>query len=349
MLLSGHREMEGSPVRDDHEKFLLAEYEHFADGFFKNEEIGERRIQFFITVATAVLGGVVVLLTSDHVQLSKASLRQIATAALLSVLLLGVVTFGRILQRDRVTDEYKGVLRYLREQWRRRSPGLEDYDLPFRPARHWLLRGSLALIAALMNSVLLASAVAVWYEGGWRWPAAMAGFLVSFAIQAIPVRRRDSRGKRRSQVYRAGAGAVIANERGQVLALKRRDVPNAWQLPQGGLECGEEPFEAIIREIREETGITRSHLRQVVGESPLLAYELPRNCRSQKTGRGQVHHWFLFRYDGSDEAIDLGDGKEFEGWKWTSLEQLADEVVSFKRPVYRELLRLWSGKIGGPT
>src|SRR5213594_1531693 len=100
----------------DDEKLLLAEYSHFGDGLFKNEEIGERRIEFFLTIATAVLGGVVFLLTSDHVRLSEPSVQKVALAALLGLLLLGIVTFARILQRDRVTDEYKRIQRFLREQ-----------------------------------------------------------------------------------------------------------------------------------------------------------------------------------------------------------------------------------------
>jgi hypothetical protein len=91
----------------DDEKLLLAEYAHFADGIFKNEEIGERRIEFFLTIATAILGCVILLLTSEHVSLSVYAVRRMALAALLGLFLMGVMTFCRILQRDFVTGEYK--------------------------------------------------------------------------------------------------------------------------------------------------------------------------------------------------------------------------------------------------
>jgi putative (di)nucleoside polyphosphate hydrolase len=149
----------------------------------------------------------------------------------------------------------------------------------------------------------------------------------------------------KSEYFRAGAGAVIVNRQGRVLALKRKDVSDSWQFPQGGLNQDEAPLEAALREVEEETGITRDHLRQLTNESPLLAYELPEKDRSRKTGRGQVHHWFLFRYEGPDEGITLGDGKEFDAWKWTSLPRVANQVVAFKRPVYRELLKRWGRRI----
>jgi putative (di)nucleoside polyphosphate hydrolase len=78
----------------------------------------------------------------------------------------------------------------------------------------------------------------------------------------------------------------------------------------------------------------------------LLAYELPEEARSQKTGRGQVQYWFLFRFTGQDEAITMGDQKEFRDWKWMSLDQLATKVVSFKQPVYQELARDFRSYLG---
>jgi putative (di)nucleoside polyphosphate hydrolase len=142
----------------------------------------------------------------------------------------------------------------------------------------------------------------------------------------------------RSQMYRAGVGAIVTGSGGKVLVLERIDVPGAWQLPQGGLEVGEEPIEAIKREIREETGIKEINLRLLSPDPRLLAYELPREFRSKKTGRGQVQLWFLFCYEGSDEAITLGDKKEFRDWKWMSMDDLVSIVVPFRKPVYQELI-----------
>jgi len=141
----------------------------------------------------------------------------------------------------------------------------------------------------------------------------------------------------RAQTFRACVGAIILNEKGKVLGLERKDIPGAWQLPQGGLNEDEAPQEAVIREIREETGIESPQLDFLSKASRLLAYELPQEARTRKTGRGQVQYWFLFRFTGPDEAITLGDQKEFKAWKWMSMGALATQVVYFKQPVYQEL------------
>ena len=142
-----------------------------------------------------------------------------------------------------------------------------------------------------------------------------------------------------AQTFRAGVGAVILNKKGKVLAFERRDIPGAWQLPQGGLDENESPLEAVKREIHEETGISIKNLELVSTESRLLAYELPPEARSKKTGRGQVQYWFLFRFTGQEEIITLGDKKEFNAWKWMSMKKLAEKVISFKQPVYQALAK----------
>ena len=143
----------------------------------------------------------------------------------------------------------------------------------------------------------------------------------------------------RTQTFRAGAGAVILNKKGKVLGLERKDIPGAWQLPQGGLKEGESPLEAVKREVHEETGIKAKELELLSAASRLLAYELPPEARSKKIGRGQVQYWFLFRFTGQDEAITLGDKKEFRAWKWMSMDKLTSKVVSFKQPIYRALAK----------
>jgi len=155
----------------------------------------------------------------------------------------------------------------------------------------------------------------------------------------LPIMKKRRKKEQRAQTFRAGVGAIILNENGKVLGLERKDIPGAWQLPQGGLDEGETPLEAVRREVREETGIEPGHLELLASASRLLAYELPPEARSPKTGRGQVLYWFLLRFTGPDEAITLGDHKEFMDWKWMSMEGLATKVVSFKQPVYQELAR----------
>lgn len=139
------------------------------------------------------------------------------------------------------------------------------------------------------------------------------------------------------EYFRAGVGAIIVDDIGRTLALERSDIPGAWQLPQGGLEDGEEPSVAVLREIGEETGISQSVLDLVDEYPDLLAYELPPEARSMKTGRGQVQYWFLFRIKGDDSEIDIAKSEEFADWRWMSVKQLLTEVVDFRARVYQRL------------
>jgi putative (di)nucleoside polyphosphate hydrolase len=140
-----------------------------------------------------------------------------------------------------------------------------------------------------------------------------------------------------AQYFRAGVGAVIINDKGLVLALARSDLPNAWQMPQGGLKESESPVQALFREVREETGIPRKHLEVLDAYPEPLAYELPQKVWSSKTGRGQVGYWFLLRLRGSDQLIDLRNSAEFTAWEWLPFDILLARIVDFKKPVYQHL------------
>lgn len=142
----------------------------------------------------------------------------------------------------------------------------------------------------------------------------------------------------RDQYFRAGAGAIISDGNGNVLALERANIAKAWQLPQGGVKENEEPLQAVLREVQEETGIAPTQLELLGAYPGPLAYELPPEARSRKTGRGQVQYWFMFRLKpGGEAGIDLAPGGEFRAWRWMPLRQLADRVVAFRAPIYRRL------------
>jgi putative (di)nucleoside polyphosphate hydrolase len=145
--------------------------------------------------------------------------------------------------------------------------------------------------------------------------------------------------KEKDQYFRANAGIVLLNEREEVLALERKKIPGAWQLPQGGIRTDEEPLEAAIRELSEETNFNASQV-QLVGELPeWIAYELPAAARSEKTGRGQVQRWFFFRLIPNAPEVRLTDNaaEEVSAYKWTNLPLLTKEVVAFRRRTYERL------------
>lgn len=153
---------------------------------------------------------------------------------------------------------------------------------------------------------------------------------------------------RPKQYFRAGAGAMIISPQGLVLALERADVAGSWQLPQGGLDAAEEPLPAAYREVAEETGIAAAHLTLLDSYPEPLVYELPLRMRTEKTGRGQVQYWFLFRFDGPDAAIDANSGGEFRAWHWTSLEQLLQTTPDFRVPLYRQLGQRFASHLAQP-
>ena len=152
-----------------------------------------------------------------------------------------------------------------------------------------------------------------------------------------------------SQTFRANVGIAVARADGLVLALERIDQPDRWQMPQGGLNVGEEPAEASLRELREETGLHPEHVELVAELPAWLAYELPPARRRDSRARGQVQKWFLFRFLGTDEDIDLtppkGERQEFRAFRWMDLAELADGMWEVKRPIYLALVDAWSERL----
>ena len=146
--------------------------------------------------------------------------------------------------------------------------------------------------------------------------------------------------------YRPCAGFMLANRVGHVFVGQRIDSQHlgAWQVPQGGIDPGEDTREAALRELHEETGIA-AHLVDIIGQTRKpLRYDLPEELIGKLWGgkyRGQEQHWFLGRFNGSDEDVDLEahDPPEFATWQWVEPQQLPDLIVPFKRDVYRAVVR----------
>ena len=139
------------------------------------------------------------------------------------------------------------------------------------------------------------------------------------------------------EFFRAGVGAVVVDA-GRILVLRRKGArDSAWQLPQGGVEAGEDPEAAIYRELREETGLERAQLRLLSSAGEWLAYELPPEYRNAKVGRGQVPRWFLYELAAPRGAV-RPDGLEFEDAAWVTAQELLARAVPFRVPLYRRLV-----------
>jgi putative (di)nucleoside polyphosphate hydrolase len=144
-------------------------------------------------------------------------------------------------------------------------------------------------------------------------------------------------------LYRVGAGIMLLNSEGKAWVGARIDNPaDAWQMPQGGIDDGEDPWIGALRELEEETGI-RPELVEVIAQCPeALRYDLPDEWRPRLWGgkwKGQIQHWFLARFLGEDSDVNLQtDHPEFRAWKWVAPEDLPQLIVPFKRGLYSRLL-----------
>ncbi len=143
--------------------------------------------------------------------------------------------------------------------------------------------------------------------------------------------------------YRRGVGVMLLNDAGKVFVGARIDnTAEAWQMPQGGIDEGEEPWETALRELEEETGIAPNLVEWIATCTERLRYDLPAALRDKLWGGkyvGQDQDWYLARFVGSDSAVNIATkNPEFREWKWIEPAQLPALIVSFKRDLYRRLL-----------
>jgi putative (di)nucleoside polyphosphate hydrolase len=147
--------------------------------------------------------------------------------------------------------------------------------------------------------------------------------------------------------YRPAVAVMLVNDRRQVWVGQRLDnALDAWQMPQGGLDPGEEPLEGAYRELEEETGIGRNLVALVAQAKEELLYDLPEDLIGKvwkKRWRGQRQTWFLMRFLGTDEQVNIQTAEpEFRAWKWAEAAELPAMIVPFKKKLYEDVLETFA-------
>ncbi|AIK95957.1 hypothetical protein ID47_03200 [Candidatus Paracaedibacter acanthamoebae] len=149
--------------------------------------------------------------------------------------------------------------------------------------------------------------------------------------------------------YRLGVGMMIVNYSGKVLICQRADMSKtnyaeAWQMPQGGIDFGEDPYAAALRELKEEIGTC--HVSLIAETKDWLSYDFPEPLAKTLWGGrfvGQKQKWFLFRYEGYESDINLNTPHpEFIDFKWVESYELPDLIVDFKKDLYRNIVHYFT-------
>ena len=145
--------------------------------------------------------------------------------------------------------------------------------------------------------------------------------------------------------YRPCVGVMLVNANGQAFVGRRIDTKEGdwWQMPQGGVDEGEDLRDAALRELHEETGVTEENVTILKRIDEPIRYDLPEDLIGKLWNgqyRGQEQVWYLARFTGSDEDVDLNahDPAEFCDWKWVEVDALPEMIIPFKKRVYRTVV-----------
>jgi putative (di)nucleoside polyphosphate hydrolase len=143
--------------------------------------------------------------------------------------------------------------------------------------------------------------------------------------------------------YRPGVGVMLVNADNLVFVGQRIDSTlDAWQMPQGGVDEGEDPDDAVLRELEEETGIAPHLVSHIARGAEPFDYDLPADLIAnvwKGRFRGQRQHWYLLRFHGGDNDVNIAtDHPEFDKWQWVEPAALVDLIVPFKRDLYAAIV-----------
>jgi len=150
--------------------------------------------------------------------------------------------------------------------------------------------------------------------------------------------------KKPDHLYRKGVGIMLINEHKQIFVGKRIDNhSNAWQMPQGGIDDGENEDLAVMRELYEETGVTENNIQIISKSNNYFYYNLPYNLQKKFwDGRyiGQKQRWYLLKFFGDDNQINLSvHSPEFSNWQWVDKQNLINLIVNFKQDLYKQVIQ----------
>lgn len=322
-----------SNSKEDIKELLLEDYKYLQTSFWKNEETGETRVRFYITLVTAVLAAVATLLTKQPKLLSDDLVLYISITSLFTLLLFGIVTLLRIIKRNQVTDGYKKDMDEIRKRFRQyydENEILTDY-LPFRgsvvkapPIRKL---GGLSHTVSVINSVVAAVLIglpSLSYGLGYAIVISLVSIVLFMLIQYLYIKREGHCNK--VALYRPDythAGGIVFkadNKTNQYLYLlvtaKTKDGTEQWVLPKGHIERCENPQDTAIREVKEEAGIS-GEIIDLIGvtefkrnaEQIKSAMYLMQFKKTGKAARGEEREIHWLPYEKAHALLSFDDAK----------------------------------------
>ena len=151
---------------------------------------------------------------------------------------------------------------------------------------------------------------------------------------------------REDMPYRPCVGIVLINKNGHIFTAERLDTPGAWQMPQGGIDEGEDARDAALRELEEETSVSPGNIEIIAVNGGWLKYDLPDRLLGKALRgkfRGQKQKWYLAKLIGEESTINLEtEHPEFSKWKWSTVDELVTEIVPFKKDLYQAIVAEFS-------